>query len=197
VRSTLLKSMAGFEGNELAALGQVRTGGESVTVFGNGSPGTWVECWQFRWFVGRVSVQWRESLLRILLADDHERVRKVLRMILEAHAGWQVCGVASNGREAVSLTVKLKPDVAVLDLEMPELNGLEATRQIKEESPEVEVLICSMHDSDEFRRAAFEAGARGYVGKSDAGQYLMEAAEALSRHQAFFARHPRHGPLQE
>ncbi|MEW5976320.1 MAG: response regulator transcription factor [Acidobacteriota bacterium] len=127
-------------------------------------------------------------MLRILLADDHQMVRKTLRMLLETHVGWQVCGEASNGREAVELAAKLKPHIAVLDLEMPNLSGLEATRQIKMESPAVEVIICSMYESNQFVREAFGAGARGYVLKSEAGQHLMEAVEALSRGESFFTQ---------
>jgi DNA-binding NarL/FixJ family response regulator len=124
--------------------------------------------------------------LRILLADDHDVVRKGLRGLLEANPGWQVCGEAANGREAVKLAMRLKPDLAVLDLEMPELNGLEATRQIKKELPDIEVLIFTMHETDQFIRDALAAGARGYVLKADAGKYLIEGVEALSKHKPFF-----------
>jgi DNA-binding NarL/FixJ family response regulator len=124
--------------------------------------------------------------LRILLADDHDVVRKGLRSLLEANPGWQVCGEAANGREAVKLAMRLKPDLAVLDLEMPELNGLEATRQIKKELPAIEVLIFTMHETDQFIRDALAAGARGYVLKADAGKYLIEGVEALSKHKPFF-----------
>jgi DNA-binding NarL/FixJ family response regulator len=127
-----------------------------------------------------------QASIRILLADDHDVVRKGIRALLEAHAGWEVCGEASNGREAVKLAAKLTPQIAVLDLEMPELNGLEATRQIKKELPEIEVLIYSMHESEQVIRDAIGAGARAYVLKSDAGQHLVEAVEALSRHKPFF-----------
>ena len=102
--------------------------------------------------------------LRILLADDHDVVRKGLRGLLEGNPGWQVCGEAANGREAVKLAMTLKPDVAVLDLEMPELNGLEATRQIKKELPDIEVLIFTMHETDQFIRDALAAGARAGAG---------------------------------
>jgi DNA-binding NarL/FixJ family response regulator len=124
--------------------------------------------------------------LRILLADDHDVVRKGLRGLLEGNPGWQVCGEAANGREAVKLAMRLKPDLAVLDLEMPELNGLEATRQIKKELPDIEVLIFTMHETDQFIRDALAAGARGYVLKADAGKYLIEGVEALSKHKPFF-----------
>jgi len=127
-----------------------------------------------------------KTLVRILLADDHDVVRKGLRGLLEVNSAWQVCGEATNGRDAVKLAMELKPDLAVLDLEMPELNGLEATRQIKKELPDLEVLIFTMHETDHFIRDALVAGARGFVLKADAGRYLVEAVEALSRHKPFF-----------
>jgi DNA-binding NarL/FixJ family response regulator len=126
------------------------------------------------------------TLLQILLADDHDVVRRGMRLMLDEHEGWKVCGEAANGREAVRLALELKPDIAVLDLEMPELNGLEATRQIKKELPSIEVLIYTMHETEQLIRQVIAAGARAYVLKSDAGQYLIEAVEALSRHKPFF-----------
>jgi DNA-binding NarL/FixJ family response regulator len=125
-------------------------------------------------------------LTRILLADDHDVVRAGLREMLNSHEGWEVCGEASNGRKAVELALRLRPDVAVLDLTMPELNGLEATRQIRKELPQTEVLIFTLHESEEVIREVLAAGARGYVLKSDAGRYLLTAVEALSHHKPFF-----------
>src|SRR5262245_61920219 len=124
-------------------------------------------------------------MIRILLADDHKIVRKGLKGTLEEQAGWQVCGEASDGREAVELSLKLKPDIAILDLTMPELNGIEATRQIKKALPQVEVLIFTMHDTDEMMLSAFEAGARAYVLKSNDELELVEAIKVVSRHQPF------------
>jgi DNA-binding NarL/FixJ family response regulator len=124
-------------------------------------------------------------MIRVLLADDHDVVRQGLHKILEDHHDWEVCGEASNGREAVDMARKLKPDVAVIDLSMPELNGLEATREIRRE-PETEVLVLTMHENDELIRESLIAGARGYVLKTDAGRRLVDAIEALSRHQPFF-----------
>ena len=125
-------------------------------------------------------------MVRIFLADDHDVVRQGVRAMLEAHFGWQVCGEAANGREAVRLAETLKPDIVVLDLEMPELNGLQATRQIKKVLPGTEVLIYSMHETEQLIREVLAAGARGYVLKADAGRQLVEAVEALSRHKPFF-----------
>lgn len=125
-------------------------------------------------------------MVRILLADDHDVVRHGLCEMLNSQPGWEVCGEASNGREAVRIALKLKPDVAVLDLSMPELNGLEATRQIRKELPQTEVLIFTMHETEQLIREVLAAGARGYVLKSDAGRSLVAAVEALSHHKPFF-----------
>jgi DNA-binding NarL/FixJ family response regulator len=124
-------------------------------------------------------------LIRILLVDDHDAVRRGVQTMLESHPGWEVCAEASNGRTAVKLAQQLKPNIAVIDLELPDLNGLEATRQIKKELPEIEVLIYTMYETEELIRKVLAAGARGYVLKSDAGQHLTEAVEALSRHKLF------------
>lgn len=125
-------------------------------------------------------------MVSILLADDHDVVRVGLRDMLNAHEGWVVCGEASNGREAVRLAASLKPDVVVLDLYMPEMNGLEAARQIRHELPGTEVLIFTMHETEQIIREVLAAGARGYVLKSDAGRQLISAVEALSQHKPFF-----------
>jgi DNA-binding NarL/FixJ family response regulator len=125
-------------------------------------------------------------VIRILLADDHEVVRRGLSSLLATRPDWQVCGEAQNGREAVSLAVKLKPHLAILDLSMPELNGLDATRQIKKEAPETEVLVFSMYESEQFVRDLLAAGARGYVLKSDASTQLLTAVDTVSRHKPFF-----------
>lgn len=125
-------------------------------------------------------------MVNILLADDHDVVRRGLRDMLNAHEGWRVCGEASNGRDVVNLARTLKPDVVVLDLYMPELNGLEATRRIHHELPRTEVLIFTMHETEQLIREVLAAGARGYVLKSDAGRHLVNAVDALSHHKPFF-----------
>ena len=125
-------------------------------------------------------------MTRIMLADDHEVVRKGLRVMLETREGWRVCGEASNGRDAVRLAAELQPDIAVIDLSMPELDGLEATRQIKREAPGTEVLVFTMYDTPRMVREVLAAGARGYVLKSDAVRHLISAVEALSEHKPYF-----------
>src|SRR5271167_149597 len=126
------------------------------------------------------------SALKVLIADDHDVVRKGLKMLIEEHAGWQVCGEARSGREAVEKCSQLNPDVIVIDVSMPDLNGLEATKQIRKACPRTEVLVITHHDSDEMASEVLEAGARGYVLKSDSDRDLAHAVEALSRHKPFF-----------
>ncbi len=126
------------------------------------------------------------TALRILVADDHEVVRRGVRVLLEAHPGWQICDEAVEGRDAVEKAGRLRPEVVILDIGMPLLNGLEAARQIRKVSPESEVLILTMHESEQVIREVLAAGARGYVLKSDAGRSLVKAVEALSRHKTFF-----------
>jgi DNA-binding NarL/FixJ family response regulator len=126
------------------------------------------------------------STVKILIADDHDVVRKGLRMLIEEHPGWQVCGEARSGREAVEKAIQLTRDVTVIDVSMPDLNGLEATRQIRKACPRTEVLVVTHHDSDEIVGEVLDAGARGYVLKSDSDKDLVHAVEALSQHKPFF-----------
>jgi DNA-binding NarL/FixJ family response regulator len=126
------------------------------------------------------------SALRLLVADDHEVVRKGLRAMLEAQPGWEVTAEAADGREAVAKTKELKPDVSVLDLSMPLLNGLEAARHIRKSASETKVLILTVHDADPVIQEVLDAGAQGYVLKSDAGRDLVAAVEAVSRNKTFF-----------
>jgi DNA-binding NarL/FixJ family response regulator len=124
--------------------------------------------------------------LRILLADDHEVMRQGVRSLIEKEKGWEVCGEAVNGRQAVALAEELEPDVVVLDLAMPELNGLEATRQIKRALPKTEVLIFTGEESDQLIHELFAAGARSYILKSDIGGHLVAAIRALGAHKHYF-----------
>ena len=126
--------------------------------------------------------------LRILVADDHEIVRIALRRLIELEPGWEVCAEASDGREAVTLAETLRPDVVVLDLSMPRLNGLEAARQIKQALPTTEVLIFTAEESEEIIHQVFEAGALGYILKSDLTGHLAAAIRALSEHKQYFTK---------
>jgi len=125
-------------------------------------------------------------MLRILIADDHEVARRGIRALLESHPGWEVCGEAKDGRETVELASNVKPDLILLDIGMPNLNGLEAARQILAASPDVAILILTMHDSDQVVREVLKAGARGFLLKSDAGRDLVAAVEALQLQRTFF-----------
>ncbi|HEY7697984.1 MAG TPA: response regulator transcription factor [Vicinamibacteria bacterium] len=122
---------------------------------------------------------------RILLVDDHEIIRKGLRSVLEARKDWEIVGEATTGRDAVKKVEELKPDVVVMDISMPELNGLEAVRQIVKLSPRTEVLVLTMHESEDLVREVLEAGARGYLLKSDASRQLISAVEALRIHRPY------------
>ncbi len=124
--------------------------------------------------------------LRILLADDHEIVRRGLCALLQNHEGWEVCGEATDGREAVEKAKQLRPDVVILDVGMPNLNGLDATRQLMQYDPNFKVIVLTITDSDQVIREALDAGARGFVLKSDAARDLVSAVEALQRKRMFF-----------
>jgi DNA-binding NarL/FixJ family response regulator len=124
--------------------------------------------------------------LRILVADDHPVVRQGICSLLKAHPGWEISGEALDGRQAVQMTRDLRPDIVILDLAMPTLNGLDATRQILDENPDQKVLILTMSDSEQLIREVLGAGARGFVLKSDAAKDLVAAVQALERHRTFF-----------
>ena len=124
--------------------------------------------------------------LRILLADDHEIVRRGLCALLLKHEGWEICGEASDGREAVEMAKRLKPDVVIVDIGMPSLNGLDTTRQLMQHDPQFKVIVLTITDSDQVIREALDAGARGFVLKSDAARDLVSAVEALQSKRMFF-----------
>jgi DNA-binding NarL/FixJ family response regulator len=124
--------------------------------------------------------------LRILIADDHDLVRRGLRALLEAQPGWTICAEATKGPEAVRQAGQLGPDVVIIDVCMPELNGIEATRQIRKLSPRTEVLVLSVHHGEHLIRESLNAGARGFVVKSDADSDIVSAVEALANHKPFF-----------
>ena len=125
-------------------------------------------------------------MTRILIADDHDVVRSGLRAILADQPGWEVVAEAEDGRQAVELAAATQPDVAILDYRLPIMNGVDATRQIRSFQPDTEVLIFTMHGSEPLIRELLEAGARGYLLKSDARRFLLPAVETLARHQPFF-----------
>ena len=125
--------------------------------------------------------------LRILLADDHEIVRRGLRAVLEAEPDWEVMDEATNGLEAVEKAEQCKPDVVLMDISMPELNGLEAAFRIRRKMPGVEVLFLTMHQSEQIIREGIEAGGRGFLLKTDAGRELVPAVRTVSQHKSFFS----------
>jgi DNA-binding NarL/FixJ family response regulator len=125
-------------------------------------------------------------MLRILVADDHDVARKGIRSLLEDHPGWEICGEAKDGREAVDFSIQLRPDVVLLDVGMPGLNGLDAARQILGANPQISILILTMHDSEQVVREVLAVGARGFLLKSDSGRELVSAVEALQHHRTFF-----------
>ena len=132
--------------------------------------------------------------IRILVVDDHPIVRQGLKTLLEGHAGWEVIGEASDGAEALEKAKDLTPDVMVLDVTMPRMNGLEACRLLRRQSPALEILFVTQHDSPQMMREALEAGARGYVVKSNAARDLLAAVEAVSQHRVFTALNERTYP---
>ena len=154
------------------------------------------------------SVEWRQSVtanfalrreavanLRLLIADDHELVRKGVRTVLEEQPGWEVVAEASNGREAVEKARLVSPEIVILDLFMPALNGIETAREILK-SIHTKLLILTMYDSEELIRQALETGAQGYVLKTDAGRDLVIAVDALRRDKIFFSRKVAHMVLE-
>jgi DNA-binding NarL/FixJ family response regulator len=128
-------------------------------------------------------------MLRILLADDHDLTRAGLRYLLEKQKDWSVCGEAANGRTAVEIAEASRPDIAILDLSMPEMNGVDATRQILKSSPHTKVLIYTMHETERVIIDALDAGASGIVLKSDAGENMVAAIESIAKGRRFFTSH--------
>ena len=123
--------------------------------------------------------------LRILVADDHQVMLEGARAVIERQPGWKVCGLAANGREAVAQANALKPDIVILDMTMPQLNGLDAAVQIKREVPGAEILMFTAHEADDLIRSAFDAGIKSFIAKTEAHQFLVEAIESLARHKPY------------
>lgn len=127
------------------------------------------------------------TALRILLADDHTVVRQGLRKVLEERPEWQVVAEAGDGREAVRLAEEFRPDVAVVDVAMPLLNGIEATRQIARRAPQTKVLVLSMYSDEAYVTQMLKAGATGYLLKDSADVDLLQAVQAVSQGKSFFS----------
>jgi DNA-binding NarL/FixJ family response regulator len=125
--------------------------------------------------------------LRILIADDQPLMRRAVRLLLESQEEWKVCGEASDGREAIDKANELHPDIVVMDLSMPNMNGFEATREIHVANPHTQILILTLYQFPELARTAQHAGAQGCVLKSDSNRYLIPAVESLSNFQPFFS----------
>jgi DNA-binding NarL/FixJ family response regulator len=128
-----------------------------------------------------------ETHLRILIVDDQALVRRAVRQLLESHVGWRVCGEAADGVEAIDQTRELHPDVVIMDLSMPKMDGLEATREIHASFPGTQILILTLHHFPHLAKVVQLAGAQGCVLKSDSSRYLIPAVSSLSKSQPFFA----------
>lgn len=128
-----------------------------------------------------------KKVTRILIVDDHPVLRRGVRSLLETHEGWEVCGEACDGAEAVQQVKVLKPDIAIMDISMPGMSGFEAIRQVHEIDPNLGILTLTMHDTEPMFRGAMEAGAHAYVVKSDLDTQLTEAVQALCEKRAFFS----------
>lgn len=126
------------------------------------------------------------NTLKILIADDHDIVRTGMKALMEDQPGWQVVAEGGTGRQAVDKARATAPDVCVLDVTMPELNGLEAARQIKKLLPNVEILILTVHESEQIASEVLKVGARGYILKSDAGRELVAAVKSVAAHKNYF-----------
>jgi DNA-binding NarL/FixJ family response regulator len=127
----------------------------------------------------------RLTPLRMVVVDDHAVVRRGVRALLESRTDWEIVAEATTGREALDAVKRHRPEIVVMGISLPDLNGLEATRQIVRESPQTEVLVLTMHHSEELAREVLKAGARGYVLKSDADESLITAVDALRQHKPF------------
>jgi DNA-binding NarL/FixJ family response regulator len=126
-------------------------------------------------------------MLKILIADDHELIRLGVRDVVESHPGWEVCGEASDGNEALELACKHRPDILVLDVSLPLMNGLAVTRRLRQQMPSISVLLYTMHDEDDTISGGLAAGARGYLLKTDTAQHLEAAISSLGARRPYFS----------
>lgn len=126
-------------------------------------------------------------MVRILIADDHDVMRRGIRNLLEMNVGWEICAEAATGRDALDLARRTRPDIAVLDLTLPDIYGLDVARDLSHSLPQTQILIFTMHESEQLVREVLSSGARGYVLKSDAARHLILAIEALIDHKPYFS----------
>jgi len=126
-------------------------------------------------------------MVRIFLADQHVLIRGGLRAVLRARSDFTVCGEADNGAEAVKLIIQAKPDVAIMNVNMPDINGIEATRQIRKAAPNTEILIFTAEDNEDIMRESLRAGARGYLLKSASDEQIIDAIAALAEHHGYYS----------
>ena len=124
---------------------------------------------------------------RLIIVDDHDAIRRGVRTLIESRPNFQVVGEASNGREAIELAIATRPDIAILDYSLPELNGLDLAYQLKKQSPQIEILIYTMHDREDVIIEILRAGVRGFVLKSDTEKHLVAALDALSIRRPYFS----------
>jgi two-component system, NarL family, response regulator NreC len=136
--------------------------------------------------LGRLHSNLRKNSLRILIVDDHEAIRKGVCAILSARLDIEVCGEAANGKEAIAKTKELQPDLIILDVTMPVLSGFDAAREIGKVSPQIPILMLSMHESKQLLEEAKRIGVKGYVTKTQAGETLLRAVDALLSKQIFY-----------
>ena len=137
------------------------------------------------WYIGTAGIAVKK--VRILIVDDHQVVRKGVAAVLAKQPHWEICGEASTGREALAACARWRPDVVVMDISMPDMNGLEATRQILKNNPRTQILVLSMHDSEQLVREVLATGARGYVLKGASSNELVQAVEALANRRPFLS----------
>jgi two-component system, NarL family, response regulator NreC len=135
-------------------------------------------------------------MARVLIVDDHTFIRRGIQSILNSSPDWDYCGEAENGVAAIRLAAELKPDVIIMDVSMPGLNGLEATRVIHEAQPDIKIVLLTLHDSIEVLRSGFQAGAQGYLLKSEAEQELLRALRSVTTEKVYISPKVDHGEAQ-
>src|SRR5207302_5308530 len=127
------------------------------------------------------------TMLRVMIADDHELIRRGVSDVVESHPGWEVCGEASDGKQALDLALSERPDVVILDISLPTMNGLGITRRLRQDLPNTSVLLYTMHDEEDTISGGLAAGARGYVLKTDSARNLEAAISSLGARRPYFS----------